>query len=290
MKILHLTDIHPTDSDPPDKDGARSARRTAAMVRDIRSRASGDLQNSIIVISGDLMDERTTENVAFARAQIAELRKDFVVIVCPGNHDYYDGKRKADPSLGRDFWREFMLPMKSQKSPVTWKTPETEVDYPVRLDVGADLTFLILDSSADSMGEKTLGRLGMDQRDKLVQRFGEVSPGRKLVVIIHHDPIFTGIMKVGKAINRDPRLIEIDCEVLKSAMLLRPADLLLCGHTHNPRVYAGSILNDWSLRMASNGGTSAGHKTIGSLRSKSPHLLFDLEGMQSPKELKLIWK
>ena len=281
-KLLYLSDLHTTHGLTKQPQGLRSAARAQTMFQALRDGAAGDPQEIVVCITGDLVDEYTDENVEFMRAELERLRTaGFVVIVCAGNHDYYlPHNRTVQAGQAEQFWAKFILPMLQQPG-VTARTPAPVVnDYPLVLDVGPDLSFLVLDTDLGGQGRKTVGELGSNQREQIAERLATIEPERRLVVVMHHDPM-DAVFPM--------RLLGDDRWALQKALRSRPADLLLCGHTHNPELRFGHQLEDWPVTVAANGGTSTGHENSPKDRSESPHWLFEFTNLANPRDLKLPW-
>jgi len=153
------------------------------------------LNPSLVLLTGDLVNEGLSEEYAHLRKLLADLRAPLEVL--PGNHDSRDGLREA-----------FELP----PGPL-WRV----------VDVGL-VRLVLLD---DVIPGSPNGRLGDVQLAWLDSMLFE-SAGRPVIVAVHHAPFATGIE------HMDAMGLE-DADAFGPVVGRHPSvERVICGHLHRP--------------------------------------------------------
>ena len=136
-------------------------------------------QSSLVVISGDLVDDGETWQFEKARDLIGRLQEaNFIVLTAPGNHD-----------SGPDGFRE------SQKSKQDFRELISQVaEYPA-LSIKSGQAFVLLDSMEAEMEKHEIwgaqGYLGLKQLQKLDLLLDELADNpaiENIILILHHHP------------------------------------------------------------------------------------------------------
>ncbi len=170
MNIIHLSDLHTGKSN--------NLEKSAILVDWILNNKEGH-KSSLVIISGDLVDDGENWQFLQAKDLIDRLRnEDYVVLVAPGNHDY-----------GPNGYRE------SQQSRVDFKELISGVeDYPHLYSEDGQV-FIVLDSMAEEFSTVELwgaqGNLGLDQLNKLDLILDELAENpviENVLVVLHHHP------------------------------------------------------------------------------------------------------
>ena len=160
-KILWLSDIHVAAAGKTihGRDPLAFLRR--ALDHALRHHADADL----MVISGDLVDERTEDEYRRVRDALSGLPVPVAMTI--GNHDGRSAFRAVFPDAFRD-GNGFVQG---------------------RTDVGPDWRCLLLDTNADASS------VGALDRDRLAWLRGELEAldGRRCLIFMHHPPILLGL-------------------------------------------------------------------------------------------------
>ena len=170
MKIIHLSDLHIGKSDNLEKSN---------VVTDWILDNKDTHQSSVVIISGDLVDDGQTWQMELARDMIGRLRKDgYKVLAAPGNHDYGpDGYRESFESQ-----ENFNLLISGVK------------DFPAIFYIEGQ-AIILLDSMAEEMRKMEIwgaqGYLGAKQLaelDKLLDDLAKNPAVENIVLVMHHHP------------------------------------------------------------------------------------------------------
>jgi len=163
----------------------------------------------LVVFTGDLVDEGTAEEYAFAHTLLARLEPP--ILLLPGNHDEREAFRTAFPDQ----------PYRSPTGPLHFA-----VDGPVRI-VALDVTV---------PGEHH-GEVGDDAANWLKATLAQ-APERPTLLTMHQPPIECGV----------PYLDAyrcVDAEALEGVLRRHPqVERVLCGHVHRvmTKRFAGTLL------------------------------------------------
>ncbi len=283
--ILHLSDIHTTFK-ADNEEGATAHSRFQTIVNSILKEPKLKPHGvpSIIAITGDLMDDFSTDTLTEVARLVKVLRDaDHPVFVIPGNHDYRVGKEiapKADT-----FWSKLV---RFDHSQVEWLTemPKTKAKYPYAALVDNDLAVIGMDSMAERIGKKypwtAVGEFGSAQMQTLEELLlsPKIKNAKRRLLLMHHDPFHDSPLK-----EIIMRLVKDEQKKLKLLLQKHAVDLLLCGHLHEAIVYnRKSILKEDTsslLGMCIEGGTSTRFKLpeseLGSSERPGPHRLLNID-------------
>lgn len=170
MKIIHLSDLHIGKSDNLEK-----INRIVDWIIDNQDKH----QSSVVIISGDVVDDGQTWQMEHARDMIGRLRVNgYTVLAAPGNHDYGpDGFRESTESQER-----FNALISGIK------------DYPAVFYIDGQ-AIVLLDSMAEEMKRMDIwgaqGFLGPEQLaklDKLLDDLAKNPAVENIVLVMHHHP------------------------------------------------------------------------------------------------------
>lgn len=170
MNIIHLSDLHIGKSN-----NLKKARRIVDWIID-----NQDLhRSSLVVISGDLVDDGETWQFEQARNLIQRLREaEYDLLVAPGNHDYGPNGIFENPVSKSDF-RNLISQV---------------AQYPA-LFIKSGQAFVVLDSMEAEMEKQELwgaqGYLGLAQLQKLDLLLDELAENpavENVILILHHHP------------------------------------------------------------------------------------------------------
>jgi len=171
MNIIHLSDLHI---------GKSNNREKSALVVDWILKNKDKHQSELVIISGDLVDDGKAWQFDQAKELLECLRENgFLVLVCPGNHDYGpEGVRESHRSQANFF---------SLISGVK--------EYP-HLQIISGQAFILLDSMAEEIKNIEIwgaqGNLGEEQLQKLDQMLEDLAENpevENVFVILHfNDP------------------------------------------------------------------------------------------------------
>jgi 3',5'-cyclic AMP phosphodiesterase CpdA len=170
VKIIQLSDLHIGKSNNLEK-----AHQVVDWILD-----NQDLHgSSLVVISGDLVDDGATWQFKKARALIDRLREaDYLVLTAPGNHDHGPNGIRESKASKRDF-RELI----SQVS-----------EYPA-LFIQAGQAFVLLDSMEAEMKNQEfwgaqgyLGLVQLQKLDLLLDELAENPAVENIILVLHHHP------------------------------------------------------------------------------------------------------
>jgi 3',5'-cyclic AMP phosphodiesterase CpdA len=208
MLIAHLSDPHLR----PKGVLYQGLVDSNAMFEDaIRHLNSLSPRPDVVIMSGDLVDEGSPEEYAFARGLLAEIREPLLMI--PGNHDKQEAFRQSFPE--HNYW------------PPSGQLNFVASDFgPVRI-VGLDITVPGLhhgdmDDAAVAWLDAALAR----------------EPERPTIIMMHQHPFESGI----------PYIDKYDCrqgQRLAEVVSRYPAvERILCGHIHRhmQMQFAGTLL------------------------------------------------
>lgn len=168
MKIIHLSDLH--------VGWDNCLERFQEIARNIIF-SKEPAHDYVIVITGDLVEDANDPgSYVSARGVIATLEQaGFMVLVCPGNHDYGCGYKGDDKFVNKFKYTFFH---------------NTCIEYP-KVDYVNGIKFIGLDSTAGELHwhDKYLanGELGQRQLDALQGIIADVH-AHKQVVYMHHHP------------------------------------------------------------------------------------------------------
>lgn len=225
MRLIHLTDLHLTR--PPDWRSYRGRsqhgkrylgyiswwRRRRHSLREVwfeeLLEVVGHLAPDQILVSGDLTQTGTVEEIDAARSWVERLGGPEQVLVVPGNHDVY-----APESLAR---------VQSQWGAYLHQTDTA--DYPILRDFEG-VRILGLCSARPTPPFSATGRLGEEQCERLDALLA-ASTDRIRVVLLHHPPV-PGLVTARKRLQ--------DAEVLADILSRRGVELVLHGHQHRNRL------------------------------------------------------
>lgn len=214
-KIIHLTDTHI---------GAKHASdNMKKLVDKINKETREAPQNYVIVYTGDVIDDAKNHPQDQYHEVIScfdQLKKKFVVLAVPGNHDYGSGVFHENESYAITFNKYFY--------------GKENVDYPkdaIYIDDG--IAFIGLNSMAEL--HPVEGKLGQTQLTELTSLLASKDDIKDFfkVVYLHHSPF---------KLN--------DSDELKKILAQHKIDALLFGHTHHYECQNG----EWNIPRVYNGG------------------------------------
>ena len=170
MNIIHLSDLHIGKSNNLEK----STRLVDWILNNKEAHGS-----SLVIISGDLVDDGENWQFLQAKEQIDRLRnEDYVVLAAPGNHD-----------SGPNGYRE------SKKSREDFMELISGIDQYPYVYNKAGQAFIILDSMAAEFESVEIwgaqGNLGIDQLNKLdliLDELAENPAVENILLVLHHHP------------------------------------------------------------------------------------------------------
>ena len=194
--LVQLSDLHLRAGEQ----GAGAARR---LERTIGQLAALQPRPTAVLISGDLVDEPSSEAYEQARRILLELGLPLYAI--PGNHD------------DRDLLREYFGPAPAPAgSPVNFAA-----------DCG-ELRLVGLDSVRRG---SDAGALGREQLGWLARTLGE-APERPTLLALHHPPVMSGIRAMDQiALDAD------DSTALEELIRGHPqVQAITCGHAHTTMI------------------------------------------------------
>jgi len=242
LQVIHLSDLHI---------GYKSCGEKAGrIVKNIIAQETG--QDTVIIITGDIVDQAKTEtDMQSALKLIRELRDHgFVVLLVPGNHDYGTGFVNSRKTAQR--FHELFLP---------------ELESFPRLDVIKNTAFIGLDSNEDELHWYDRffadGEIGGHQLAGLEEMLNDPSLSDKIkVVYLHHHPFPYVPLHQLK-----------DSKKLK-AVVENKIDVLLWGHLHFGAVYK----NVWGAKLGLDAGSSSGKRAVRVISMKLKHRVIKLPG------------
>jgi len=212
MRIIHLSDIHI---------GKSKNHTTLKIIRDWIIDNKDKHNSSVVVITGDIVEDGQLWQYKCARHHITRLRDNgYSVLCCPGNHDL--------GTLGiienNDCIRHFR------------KYISQGADYP-HVEIIEDHVFIMLDSMLEEMKHDDFigaqGELGKQQLNTLNYHLDDIEqnyPEYKVILCLHHHPFYTSsyFMKLRDSdafkdviIDKDKGDSRVDC--------------LLFGHKHDEK-------------------------------------------------------
>jgi len=197
MLIIHLSDIHLGYSD-------KERPATKALVAHIFESFPSD---TVVLITGDLVQHGSREEYTEITAILSPLRRKFMVITCPGNHDY------SDDTFGAHL---------SQKSIKDYSEFTGDGPFPQTHLVDGGKTALIGLDSADPADRAwfMMGYVGPKQISRMSSLLAEHEDKLKIVYFHHHPFIFRWtMMMLGRT-------------ALLKAASAGNASILLFGHRH----------------------------------------------------------
>lgn len=169
MKIIHFSDIHI---------GQSSNHKKFKTIVECLTNNKTLFTNCIIVITGDIVDDGVLWQYVQAGVLINQLRYEgFIVLCCPGNHDYgHKGIFENKKCIG--YFKKYI---------------SDGIDYP-HCEIFDNHAVVLLDSMMGEMEEIDFfgaqGKLGEDQLEKLDQILNEISDNHKVVLALHHHPFY----------------------------------------------------------------------------------------------------
>ena len=220
MRLVHLTDPHLTT--PPDWRtlGGRShfgkrylgyaswARNRRHLMRrewlDELMAEIGSLAPDRLLITGDLTQIGTAEEIAEASDWLESLGDPDRVCFVPGNHDTYAGESWSN-LLG--CWSAYL--------------PGDSTDYPI-VDCNDGIAVIGLTSAVPTRPLSACGFLGSTQLAALGTLLEEHADAMK-ILILHHAPL-PGMIGFRKRLR--------DATALEEILSRHPVDLVLHGHRH----------------------------------------------------------
>ena len=229
-QILHMSDLH--------IGYPGTIERFRMIVRGLERSLHIDPENTVVVITGDLVNHVREENdYLVAREEIVSLENlGFKkVLVIPGNHDYGRGSvadKKLVPIFKRVFYRQ-------------------EVSYPT-LDIIDEIAFIGLDTMAEELNWYDRvwaeGEIGPDQLERLRQILSdrEIKSCSRKVIYLHHHPFDYQPFHQLKDSDDLERVIE---EARGKGLLI---DAILYGHHHRGRSKNGH----WGIPRCYDAGTA----------------------------------
>ncbi len=170
MKFIQLSDLHIGKSN--------NLEKTARLVDWILE--NQDLhQSSLVVISGDLVDDGERWQFQQAKEQIDRLKENnYNILVAPGNHDY-----------GPNGYRE------SKKSKADFIELISGVENYPHLYFECGQAFIVLDSMAAEMAgaeiwgaQGYLGKKQLHELDRILDELAENPAVENIIVVQHHHP------------------------------------------------------------------------------------------------------
>jgi 3',5'-cyclic AMP phosphodiesterase CpdA len=223
-KIIHLSDLHI---------GYKSCGQKAVQLANKIIEQENPREN-IIVITGDIVEAGVSEeDLEIGRSLIARLREaDFIVLLCPGNHDYGNGL--ANSAKTAEKFRNLFLP---------------QVRAFPQLDIINNIAFIGLDSSEAELHWYDRffadGELGKEQLAGLDQLLNDARiENLTKVVYLHHHPFDFIPFHELKDKRKLKKIIE------------HRIDILLFGHLH----LGWSYNNAWGIKIVLDGGSSTGKR------------------------------
>lgn len=170
MNFIHLSDLHI---------GKSNNREKSALIVDWILNNKEKHQSELVIISGDVVDDGEDWQFYQAKEQLERLCENgFLVMVCPGNHDY-----------GREGFLE------SQLSQAHFFSLISGVKDYLHLQVIKGQAFILLDSMAEEIENIEMwgaqGNLGEEQLQKMDQILEDLAedPGvENVFVVLHHHP------------------------------------------------------------------------------------------------------
>jgi Icc protein len=208
MLIAHLSDPHLRPRGVLYQGLVDSNAMFEAAIRHLNSLSK---RPDVIIMSGDLVDEASAEEYAYARELLAPIREPLLMI--PGNHDEREAFRQSFPDHA-------YLP---QSGPLHFIADEFG---PVRI-IGLDIT--------------VPGRHHGDMDDNAVAWIDAAlaqEPDRPTIIMLHQHPFASGIPYIDKYdCRRGERLAEV-------ASRYPAVERILCGHIHRHMQikFGGTIL------------------------------------------------
>lgn len=169
MKIIHLSDIHIGQSN--------NCKKFKTIVEWLINKKTWFI-NCIVVITGDIVDDGVLWQYRQAGTLINQLRNaGFVVLCCPGNHDYGEnGIIESRKCI--NYFKKYI---------------SNGIDYP-HCEILDSHAIILLDSMMGEMEEIDFwgaqGKLGEDQLRNLDQILNEISDNHKVVLALHHHPFY----------------------------------------------------------------------------------------------------
>ncbi|MCB9831003.1 MAG: metallophosphoesterase [Planctomycetes bacterium] len=224
VRFAHITDLHGTDPGRWPLPwlvskrllGYLSWRRRrrhehrpeilAALVAALR-----DLDDEVILVTGDLCQIGLPVEFRAARRLLEELGPPERVLLVPGNHDSYGPAPLAETYA---LWADYLGGLKAG-------SPGPRVD---RRD---GVVFLGLDSALPTAPFLATGRLGRAQLEALDRELAALAGDPALRVLYLHHPPDPGAVGRRKALVDDAELMRL--------LATRGVDLVLHGHDHRPR-------------------------------------------------------
>ncbi len=221
MKLVHLTDPHLTTPPPMGSllgrshGGKRflgylswSRKRRHSLRRiwlDSLQEELSRLAPDLIVVTGDLTQIGTPEEIDEARRWLNELAPRERIAFVPGNHDSYAAE--SWPAL-EAAWADYLPPGGAR-------------DYPAIRQEGGVALFG-LSSAVPTAPLSAAGRLGPEQLHAL-ERGLEARADSFRLLYLHHPPL-PGMIQWRKRLTDAPALAEV--------LRRQPVDLVLHGHRH----------------------------------------------------------
>ncbi|MEM8768756.1 MAG: metallophosphoesterase [Pseudomonadota bacterium] len=221
MKLVHLTDPHLTTPPPMGSLLGRShggkrflgylswSRKRRHSLRRIwldglqaeLSRLAPDL----IVVTGDLTQIGTVEEIEEARDWLDQLAPAERIAFVPGNHDSYAAESWSNLEAK---WADYLPPGGAK-------------DFPIIRQEGG-VTLFGLSSAVPTAPLSAAGRLGVEQLNALEQGL-EAHANSFRLLYLHHPPL-PGMIQWRKRLTDAPALAEL--------LERQPVDLVLHGHRH----------------------------------------------------------
>jgi 3',5'-cyclic AMP phosphodiesterase CpdA len=165
-----------------------------------------------VAITGDLTNFAAPEEFLAARGWLQSLGSAQDVTVIPGNHD---ALIDLPPAQGLGQWADFLS-----------DTP-AELTFPTMRVRGA-VAIIGVCSAIPTPPGSAAGRVGADQRDRLLTALTELGrEGLFRIVLIHHPPA-DGLVKARKRL--------LDAAEFRAVIQAAGAELVLHGHGHEPAV------------------------------------------------------
>ncbi|MCB1684228.1 MAG: metallophosphoesterase [Pseudomonadales bacterium] len=223
MRLIHLTDLHLTR--PPGwrsyRGRSQSGKRYLGYLSWWRRRRHslravwyeelldvvGHLAADQILVSGDLTQTGTAEEIDAALPWIQRLGTPEQVLVVPGNHDVYAAESMARVQAR---WGDYLH--------------LTDSGYPLVRD-SAGVRVVGLCSARPTQPFSATGRLGERQCERLDALLAQPADAVR-VVLLHHPPV-PGLVGARKRLQ--------DADVLADILARRGVELVLHGHQHRNR-------------------------------------------------------
>lgn len=254
MRLIHITDPHLSSLQDLSFLRLRGKRRSGYLswyknrrhihrreILDRLVRAVSAESPDQILICGDLVHIGLEQEIIEAKQWLQSLGSPEKLTLIPGNHDNYAPDSLAAMKL---HWSDY-LPDRNPGS------PEYCNGYPVRRE-NDEFTLCGLNSSCVTPIFSAAGKLGLKQRDRLVQALHrDPADNRFQCLLIHHPPL-PGMTRWRKALR--------DAAQLQQIIEQQAPDLVLYGHIHcnrehvlgNTRIYctaSASSVHDASYRV-----------------------------------------